>query len=140
MAVAATLGNATDALFGDDLDAAMLSTQEITLKGVSVDVNDAGIGDKLAPQLASAQGMDPATFRTKIAGVAEGQALVLLGSTDAARAISAAIGDFVSGKARNLTINVVAKDPAGIPAAVLEQASNDPTVLPNVADITATAQ
>jgi len=37
-----------------------------------------------------------------------------------------------------VSINVVAKDPAGVPTALFEQASNDPTVLANAVDITGT--
>ena len=48
------------------------------------------------------------------------------------------VSDFIAGKAKAVSINVVAKDPAGVPTALFEQASNDPTVLANAVDITGT--
>jgi hypothetical protein len=71
-----------------------------------------------------------------MAGVAEGAALQLLGSTDAARALGVAVGDFLSGKSKSVSINVAAKDPNGITVPMLMRASNDPTVLASAVDIT----
>jgi hypothetical protein len=71
-----------------------------------------------------------------MAGMAEGAALQMLGSTDAARALGVAVGNFISGKAKTLSINIAAKDPNGVAIPLLMQASNDPTALVNTVDIT----
>lgn len=136
-ALSTVLGNATDKLFDTDPDTATAAGMALTLKSMKVDLSDSGLADKLFPLLAQQQGAaDPAAYRTQMAGMAEGAALQMLGSTDAARQLGEAIGDFIAGKAKAVSINVVAKDPAGVPTALFEQASNDPTVLANAVDIT----
>src|SRR6185312_6932886 len=111
----------------------------LALRSMKLDISDSGLADKLFPLLAQQQGAsDAAAYRTQMAGMAEGAALQMLGSTDAARQLGQAIGDFIAGKAKAVSINVVAKDPAGVPTALFEQASNDPTVLANAVDITGT--
>ena len=72
----------------------------------------------------------------QMAGVAEGAALQMLGSTDQARALGAAVGDFMSGKTKSVRIDITAKDPNGISVPQLMQASDDPTVLASAVDIT----
>ena len=64
----------------------------------------------------------------------------MLGSTDAARALGAAVGDFVSGKAKALTIDVTSKDAAGVPVQSLMGASEDPTLLIKSFDITGSSK
>lgn len=138
-ALSTVLGNATDKLFDTDPDTATAAGMALTLKSMKLDLSDSGLADKLFPLLAQQQGAsDAAAYRTQMAGMAEGAALQMLGSTDAARQLGQAIGDFIAGKAKAVSINVVAKDPAGVPTALFEQASNDPTVLANAVNITGT--
>ncbi|MEO8757404.1 MAG: hypothetical protein ABI398_06600 [Devosia sp.] len=139
-AVATVIGNAAEQLFDPDNNVALAAAMGVTIKSITINAADAGIGDKLVPMLAAQQNADPANFRSQMAGVAEGAALQMLGSTDAARQLGVAVGDFIGGKAKALTINVVAKDPSGIPVPVLMQASNDPTTLTQAVDITGSAQ
>ncbi len=140
-AVSALIGNATDKLFDLDPDQIMAAGLGLSLKTIQFDLTDDGLGDKLVPLLAAQQGVsDLASYRTQMAGVAEGAALQMLGSTDAARALGAALGDFVSGKAKALTIGVAAKDPGGVPVQSLMGASDDPTILIKSFDITGAAK
>ncbi len=138
IALAAVVGNATEQLFDTDPNTEMAASMAVTLKNIKLDVTDAGIGDKVTPLLA--QGADPATFRSQLAAQAEGAAIAMLGSTDQARALGAALSDFVQGNKKALTINIAAKDAAGLPVPVLMQASEDPTVLAPQVDITGSAQ
>lgn len=136
-AVAAVLGNAAEQLFDVDPNVEQAAAMGLTVKSITVDTVDSGLADKLYPMLAQQQGVsDPAAFRTQMAGAAEGAALQMLGSTDAARQLGTAVGDFILGKAKALTININAKDPAGVSVPLLMQASNDPTVLASALDIT----
>lgn len=139
MVLTALIGNATEQLFDTDPKVEQVAGLGVTVKNLNLTVTDAGLGDKLVPLLAEQQHADPATYRTQMAGVAEGAALQMLGSTDAARALGVAVGDFLSGKSKSVSINVAAKDPNGITVPVLMQASNDPTVLANAVDITGRA-
>jgi len=139
MVLTALIGNATEQLFDPDPKVQQVAGLGVTIKNLNLTATDAGLGDKLVPMLAAQQNADPATYRTQMAGVAEGAALQMLGSTDAARALGVAVGDFLSGKSKSVSINVAAKDPNGITVPMLMQASNDPTVLANAVDITGSA-
>lgn len=140
IAVAAVIGNAAEQLFDADPSVAEAASMGLTLKDVTLDVSDAGLGDVLTPMLAGQQGVDPAGYRTQMAGALEGMTLQILGSTDAARALGKAVGDFVAGKATALSVDIAAKDPAGIPLPVLMQAENDPSALVSRFDITGIAK
>jgi len=139
-AVAAVIGNAADQLFDVNTNTAMAAAMGITIKNLKFDVVDNGLAAKLIPMLAAQQNAEPEQFRTQMAGIAEGAALQLLGATDAARQLGQAVGDFISGKAQALTINVAAKDPNGITVPLLMQAQTNPTALSGAVDITGTAQ
>jgi hypothetical protein len=139
-AVATVIGNAAPQLFDTDTNVALAAAMGVTIKSITIDAADAGIGDKLVPALAAQQGADASTFRTQMAGMAEGAALQMLGSTDAARQLGTAVGDFIGGKAKALTIMVTAKDPAGIAVPQLMQASENPAALTSAVDITGTAK
>jgi hypothetical protein len=136
---ASVIGNATEQLFDIDPNVQQAAGLNVTLKSITLNARDDGASDKLVPMLAQQQGIaDPNAFRTQMAGMAEGAALQMLGSTDAARALGQAVGNFISGKAKTLSINIAAKDPNGVAVPVLMQASNDPTALVNTVDITGT--
>ncbi len=139
--VSLTIGNVAETLFDPNPNVAMASSFGITVKEATFDLTDAGFGAIGWPLMASEQGVtDVEAFRTAQAGVAEGMALQLLGSTDAARELGAALGDFITGRAKSLTIHVVAKDPNGIPFPLFMAAQNDPTILTGQVDITGTAE
>ncbi|MEP7239826.1 MAG: hypothetical protein ABI697_02965, partial [Devosia sp.] len=130
VAVAALIGNATPQLFALDTNAQLAAGQNVTLKSFGLDLADAGIADRFMPLLAAQEGVsDPAEYRVKMGGALEGAVLGILGSTDEARAVGAAIGDFVSGKAKALSIKVDAVSPAGLPLPLVMQAQSDPSVL-----------
>lgn len=138
--VAAVIGNAAEQLFDVDPKVEGAAAMGVTLKSLILSANDAGIGDKLVPMLAEQQHQDPAQFRTQTAGVAEGAALQLLGSTDAARQLGAAVGDFIAGKAKSLTVTVTAKDQNGLTVPQLMQAGDNPALLSNAVEITGKAE
>jgi hypothetical protein len=138
IALAAVVGNAGDELFDTDPNTEMAASMAVTLKNIKLDIADAGVGDKLVPLMAA--GADPATFRSQLAGQAEGAVIAMLGSTDQARDLGAALSDFIQGTKKSVTINVAAKDPAGLPVPVLMQASDNPAIIAPQVDITGTAQ
>ena len=132
----ALIGNATEQLFDPDPQIEQAASMGVTVKNITLTAADDGLGDKIVPMLAEQQHADPATYRTQLAGIAEGAALQMLGSTDAARALGVAVGNFLAGKAKSVSINVAAKDPNGVTVPMLMQAGNNPAVLASAVDIT----
>jgi hypothetical protein len=139
-AIAAVLGNATEQLFDLNPNVEAAASMGVTIKSVNLGVIDQGFEDKVIPLMAAEQKADPATFRTTMAAAAEGAAIAMLGSTDQARQLGAAISDFIAGTKKSLTINVASKDPAGIAMPLLMLAENNPAVLAGAVDITGSAE
>lgn len=141
MSISAEIGNATEQLFAVDADTAMAASFGVTVKRVVIDVTDDGLGQIVWPLAAAQEGVtDIEAYRTQMAGFAEGVALQLLGSTDAARQLGVALGDFVTGRKGAITITITSKDPNGIPLPLFMAAQEDPTVLTGQIDVTGTAQ
>lgn len=146
LAFAATVGNATEALFDLNPQTEMMAGMGVTVKNITIDISDGGLGEIVAPLAAGEQKVDPATFRTQMGAALEGMAIQMLGSTDGARSLGAAVSDFVGGKKKALTINLAAKSAAGVPLmqlmAVTQQAQ-DPMqlgpILTGLLDITGSA-
>jgi hypothetical protein len=140
MAISATVGNATELLFAVDPNVAMTSAFALTVKDVTINVTDDGLGKIVWPLAAAEQGQtDVDAYRKQMAGFAEGLAIQLIGPTDAARQLGAALGEFVTGGKGEITISIKSKDPAGIPMAMFIAAQNDPSILAGQVEITGMA-
>lgn len=140
MSISANIGNATEQLFALDPNVAMASGFALTVKDVTINVTDDGLGEILWPLAAAEQGVtDVDAYRTQMAGFAEGLAIQLIGPTDAARQLGAALAEFVTGGKGEITINIKAKDPNGIPMAMFIAAQNDPSILAGQVDVTGMA-
>lgn len=140
MAISATVGNATAELFAIDPNVAMTSAFALTVKDVTINVTDDGLGKIVWPLAASEQGQtDVDAYRKQMAGFAEGLAIQLIGPTDAARQLGAALSEFVTGGKGEITINIKSKDPAGIPLAMFMAAQNDPSILAGQVEVTGMA-
>jgi hypothetical protein len=140
MSISATVGNATKQLFDVDPNVSMASGFALTVKDVTINVTDDGLGAIVWPLAAGQQGQtDVEAYRLQMAGFAEGFAIQLLGPTDAARQLGAALGEFVTGGKGEITINIKSKDPAGIPMAMFIAAQNDPSILAGQVEITGMA-
>lgn len=140
MSISANIGNATEQLFAIDPNVAMASGFALTVKDVTINVTDDGLGEIVWPLAAAEQGVtDVEAYRTQMAGFAEGLAIQLIGPTDAARQLGAALAEFVTGGKGEITINIKAKDPQGIPMAMFIAAQNDPSILAGQVDVTGMA-
>ncbi|MEQ1769840.1 MAG: hypothetical protein ABL879_08355, partial [Devosia sp.] len=136
LAVAATIGNAAEQIFALNTETMMAALMGVTVKDLKIDVADSGLGNIGWPILAGQEGVDPTTFRDKMAATAEGFSIALLGSTDTARQLGQSIGNFIKGTAGSVSISIVAKDPNGLAIPLLMQASQDPSILGSQVTVT----
>jgi hypothetical protein len=134
-----TLGNADDALFSGDTESAMAAAMAVTLKAAKVGVVDAGLADLILKRVGSEQGMDLATARSQLSGMAQGIVLVGLGGTPAAKALGDAVGKFIAG-GKSLTVTVTANAVGGLTAADFAAAQSDPKTLDDKVMIDAAAE
>ncbi|HTN60017.1 MAG TPA: hypothetical protein VL147_00505, partial [Devosia sp.] len=135
-----TIGNATEALFGIDPDMALAAAMGVVIKNLKVDVIDAGLSDIILARVAADQGSDATTMRPIFGGLAEGTILGMLAGAAEAQKVGKAVNAFIAGDAKALTIEMTAKDPAGLGLADFMAAEDDPTLLIGKTNITATAK
>ncbi len=133
-----TFGNATEALFGSDNDAALMAAMMITVKDLTVDVEDRGIGSILIATGARDAGQPEEAFRTAVAGMAQGMTLAFLGNTTEALTAAQQLGTFLQG-ASHLTLTITSKDEAGIGLGDLAAAETNPTALAGKLNVVAVA-
>jgi hypothetical protein len=139
IAVTGTIGNATPALFGDDEAAAMQAGMGLTVKDLTVEIEDYGFyGMVLA--ISSAEGGQPMqATRTALSGMVQGMTLAILGSDDTALAAVGQLGKFLSGANSKVSITLTAKDGAGLGLAELMALEKDPTALAGKVTVSAVA-
>lgn len=133
-----TFGNATEALFADNTDQATLAAMMLTLLDVTVEVEDRGIGSLMVATGAKEAGQSEASFRTAVAGMAQGMTLAFLGNTTEALTAAQQLGTFLNG-ASHLKLTITAKDGAGIGLADLAAAETNPAALAGKLNVVAEA-
>ncbi|MDB5528505.1 MAG: hypothetical protein JWR51_1608 [Devosia sp.] len=138
--LAGTIGNATEALFDIDPDTSLAAAMGVVINNLKVNVVDAGLADIILKRVSTEQGSDAATMRPIYAGLAEGTILGMLAGAAEAQKVGKAVSAFISGDAKALTIEMTAKDPAGLGLADFMAAQEDPTVLLQKTNISATSE
>lgn len=133
------IGKATRDLYATETDTALAASLGMTLKQITLDVEDAGLADLLLQHAAKEQGKSVADLRTAISGFVQGGILVLLGGTDGAKNLSDAVGAFING-AKSMKVTATAKNPDGLSAEELQGLQANPTALDNLLTIDATAR
>ena len=133
-----TFGNATATLFADDTEEATMAAMAITLKDVTISIEDRGIASILVATGAKEAGQPEESFRTAMAGMAQGMTLAFLGNSTEALTAAQQLGLFLQG-ASNLTMTITAKDEAGIGLADLAEAETNPAALAGKLTIVAEA-
>lgn len=137
VALYGTIGNATTDLFGEDTNAALMAAMGLTVKDVQIDLHDDGLAAMALSEAAKEQGQTPEALRAAATGMAQGMLLSLLGGDENAKAVSEAVGAFISGSSPDLSVIVTAKDPNGLTLPELMAAEKDPAALISKVDISA---
>ncbi|MBS3848017.1 hypothetical protein PSC71_17085 [Devosia sp. J2-20] len=127
--LAGTINNATDALFSSNENMMMAAAMGLAVGDLKLDVDDTGLSDIIMTMVAADQGSDAATMRPIFAGLAEGTVVGMLAGAAEAQKVAGAVSAFVSGKAKRLTIDVVAKQAPGLGMMDFMAAQDDPVVL-----------
>ena len=138
--LAGTIANATEALFSIDNDESLAAAMGVAISKLNLDVRDDGLSDIILASVAAEQGSTPATMRPVFAGLAEGTIVGVLAGAAEAQKVGAAINSFVSGKAKTLNIDLVAKEQPGLSLTDFMAAETDPTILIGKVTINATAK
>ncbi len=137
--LAGTIANATSALFDINEDSALAAAMGLAVSQIKLDVNDLGLSDVLIAGLAADQGGDPATLRPVFAGLAQGTVVGMLAGAAEAQNVGMALNAFINGTAKNLMIQVTAKEQPGLGLLDFLAAEEDPTLLIGKVTIDASA-
>ncbi|OEO31953.1 hypothetical protein VW23_013705 [Devosia insulae DS-56] len=133
-----TFGNATQSLFADNTDEATMAAMLLTLRDVTIEIEDRGMSALAFAAGAKDAGQSEAAFRTAVAGMAQGMTLAFLGNTTEALTAAQQLGTFLSG-ASHLKLTITAKDEAGIGLADLAAAETNPAALAGKLNVVAEA-
>lgn len=139
-ALSGTIVNATEALFSLEEEPTMMAAMAVAIRSLKLDITDAGLSDIILARVAADEGSDAATLRPVYAGLAEGTIIGMLAGAAEAQKVGSAVSDFISGKAKSLTIELTAKQPEGLGMMDFMAAEQDPTSLIGKVNIDATAK
>ena len=135
-----TLANATEALFSHNESQALAAAMGVAIANLKLDVVDAGLSDLLLAVAATEQNAKPEQLRPIMAGLAEGTIIGIMTGAAEAQKVGAAIGSFVSGKTKHLTIDLTANQSPGLGFLDFMAAEEDPAALIGKVTIDASAQ
>jgi hypothetical protein len=136
ISVSGIVGNAGDALFAADPQTALAAAMSLTVKELTISLDNQGFVPALIAFAALEQNQPPQALHLAFTGMAQAMPLALLGATPDAQGLSGALGAFFQG-APNLTVTLTAVDPNGIGLPELMAAQENPALLRGKVTITA---
>lgn len=133
-----TLGNVTKDLFSSDTALAQVAALGATARSVTAKLENFGLVEKLIANEARKAGRKPEEVRQQYAMIANLGLAAILGPSDAAKALTAAVSRFAA-KPGTLTVEASAKSASGLGLADVITIA-DPTEIFDKIDLKATAQ
>ncbi|HEY5796694.1 MAG TPA: hypothetical protein VIU82_16920 [Bosea sp. (in: a-proteobacteria)] len=134
----ATIGNVTKDLFSSDIALAQVAALGATARGLNAKLENFGLVEKLIANEARKAGRKPEEMRQQFAMIASLGLASILGPSDAAKALTAAVSRFAA-KPGTLTVEASAKSASGLGLADVI-AITDPTEILDKIDLKANAQ
>ena len=128
LTVSGIIGNAGPELFSPDTKVQNVAALGLTVREVTINIENQGLAPALIALAAAEQKMPAAQFHVALSGMAQALPLGILGATPEAMGLSQALGGFLAG-APQLTVTLTAVNPAGISLAEFMAAQQDPAAL-----------
>lgn len=138
LALSGTLGNVTKDLFSNDVALAQVAALGATARGLTAKLENFGLVEKLIANEARKAGRKPDEMRQQFAMIASLGLASILGPSDAAKTLTAAVSRFVA-KPGTLTLDAKAKSASGLGLADVITIT-DPTEILDKIDLKADAQ
>jgi hypothetical protein len=135
--VSGTIINATADLFSENHDLATQALTRLAVTDLTIELENNGFLPVLVAFAARDEGQDPQALHAVLVGMGTALPISLLGATPDSVAVGTSVAAFLSGTPQ-LTLNVVAKDAAGVGLAELMAAESDPSALTEKITVTAT--
>lgn len=138
LSLSGTLGNVTKDLFASDIALAQVAALGATARGLNARLENFGLVEKLIANEARKAGRKPEELRQQFAMIASLGLASILGPSDAAKTLTAAVARFAA-KPGTLTVEASAKSASGLGLADVI-AITDPTEILDKIDLKAQAQ
>jgi len=130
------IGNMGKEIFTGDQQTAQMALLGATLKEVRLVVENKGLFERILEREAKKQNKKPDQLRRELVTVAQMGVPMMLGNSDAAKVIGAAVGRFVA-KPTRLTVTAKSRTPGGLGLAEVMGAGGDPGEILGMLDVTA---
>jgi hypothetical protein len=139
ISLSGTLGNAGPELFAPTNEIAMAAAMSMTVKELTVSIDNQGFVPAIIAAAAAEQKAPPEALHLAFTGMAQAMPLALLGASEDAKGLSTALGAFFAGAPR-INVTITAVDPNGIGLPELMAAQENPALLQGKVTIVAAAE
>ena len=138
VAISGIFGNALPELFADDPEVAMVAALGLTVRELTIEVENAGIAPALIAMAAQEEKMAPQQFHGVLTGLAQAFPFALLGAGPEGVGLSQALGAFLTGTPK-LTVTLTSTNPVGLSLAELMAAQENPALLKGKVTVSSSA-
>ena len=138
LAVGADLGNAVPDLFATNDATALAAVEQLNVRELRLELENDGFLPALLAFGAADEGLTPEVYTRRLAAVAVGLPVAVLGATPEALKVGEALAAFFNGAPR-LSLTFTATDEGGLPFADLMAAQENPEVLQGRVSVAAVA-
>lgn len=134
-----TITGATEALFANDPQMAMMSAMSLAVTDLNVMIDDEGLVKLALAQAAAEQGAPVEAFTNQITAMSQGMIVGMLGGADSAVQLGEDVAGFLGGN-KKININLTAKAATGVGMPQMMMLQSDPTKLLNFVDLNSTLE
>ncbi|TDQ61982.1 hypothetical protein ATL17_3086 [Maritalea mobilis] len=134
-----TINGATEALFANDPQMAMMSAMSLAVTDLNVMIDDEGLVKLALAQAAEEQGAPVEAFANQVTAMSQGMIVGMLGGTDSAVKLGEDVAGFLGGD-KKINVNLKAKSNSGLGMPQLMMLQSDPTKLLDFVDLNSTLE
>lgn len=134
-----TIAGATEALFANDPQMAMMSAMSLAVTDLNVMIDDEGLVKLALAQAAAEQGAPVDAFTNQLTAMSQGMIVGMLGGADSAVKLGEDVAGFLGGN-KKIDINLTAKTANGVGMPQMMMLQSDPTKLLNFVDLNSTLE
>jgi hypothetical protein len=137
--ITGTIGGATEALFANDPQMAMMSAMSLAVTDLNVMMDDEGLVQLALAQAAAEQGAPVEAFTNQVTAMSQGMIVGMLGGADSAVQLGENVATFLGGN-KKINVNLKSKSDSGLGMPQMMMLQSDPTKLLNFVDLTSTLE
>ncbi len=134
-----TIGGATEALFANDPQMAMMSAMSLAVTDINIMIDDEGLVKLALAQAAAEQGAPVEAFTNQLTAMSQGMIVGMLGGADSAMKLGEDVAGFLGGD-KKINVGLTAKANSGVGMPQIMMLQSDPTKLLDFVEINSTLE